>query len=141
MLGKLKKTTQYIKFDTPLYILPLNVAKHRKRKDKKRLIRDLGLNLGLNLGYKVLLKQKNMKGVIKFIGQVHFTYGFVVGLEMSGNGNGNMQLIRIKYNILVVNEMMDYLLELQKHIISTVVIRDGTYLMRQDLLRLTNDNL
>eukprot|EP01084_Bolivina_argentea_P013088 24506_1 len=95
MLGKLKKTTPYIKFETPLYILSLNVAEAKKLKDEKRLIRDLGLQLG----YKVLLKQKNMKATIKFIGQVHFTYGFVVGLEMSGNGNGKHggDMDKIKY--------------------------------------------
>merc|ERR1719362_737114 len=51
------------------------------------------------MGYKVELKQKNMKGTIKFIGSVHFTYGVVVGLEMTGNGNGNHQgdMDKIKY--------------------------------------------
>merc|ERR1712113_1044086 len=50
-------------------------------------------------GYLGELKQKNMRGTIKCIGSVHFTYGVVVGLEMSGNGNGNHQgdMDKIKY--------------------------------------------
>ena len=60
MLGKLKKNTPYTKFQSPLYILPLNVAEQKKAKDEKRLLRDMGLQPG----YKVMLKMKNMKGTI-----------------------------------------------------------------------------
>merc|ERR1712228_236610 len=95
MLGKLKKATLYTRFELPLYILELNVAQKKKQKDEKRMIRDMGLQLG----YKVQLKQQNMKGTIKFIGSVHFTYGVIVGLEMTGNGNGKHQgdIDKIKY--------------------------------------------
>merc|ERR1712130_75196 len=95
MLGKLKKTTNYTRFETPLYILPLNIAEKKKEKDGKRIIR----NMGLQIGYKVQLKQKNMKGVVKFIGEVHFTFGVIVGLEMDGNGKGKHSgdIDKIKY--------------------------------------------
>ena len=56
MIGKLKKTTHYTKFEIPLYILPLNVAELKKAKDEKYAIKEMGLQIG----YKIELKQKGI---------------------------------------------------------------------------------
>eukprot|EP01083_Nonionella_stella_P006455 18752_1 len=95
MMGKLKKNTNYTRFETPMYILPLNVAERKKVKDELRTL----LRMGLQTGYKVQLHRGNMKGTVKFIGPVHFTFGVVIGLELAGNGNGKHggDIDKIKY--------------------------------------------
>ena len=37
------------------------------------------------LGLKIELKQKQLKGIVKYIGEVHFTHGILIGIEIHGN--------------------------------------------------------
>ena len=82
--GRLKKVTDYRRFEVPLYAETLNVAERKKAKDEGQLIREWGLQIG----HKVLLKREGLKGTVRFIGCTHFTFGIVIGLEMAGNGHG-----------------------------------------------------
>ena len=70
MLGKLKNRTHYTKFETPLYILPLNVAEAKKCKDEKYMIKQMRIQMG----YKVELKQKGMLLLSILYDDIHKKY-------------------------------------------------------------------
>jgi len=70
--------------ELPFYRGKLTVAEMKRGQEEKKIIR----KMKLHVGDKVLVKPHDRKGVVKYIGQVHFVYGYVIGLELLENLHG-----------------------------------------------------
>jgi len=68
----------------PFYRGNLSVAEAKRGKEERKIIEQLKLHVG----DKILIRPLDRKGIIKYIGQVHFTYGYVIGLELLETAHG-----------------------------------------------------
>ena len=92
---KKKKYKHYTELDKPYYKGLISIAHIKKERDDIRQIQVLNLKIGC----KIELKEKSLRGIIKYIGAVHFTHGIVIGIEIAGNtpGKNSGHLDKIMY--------------------------------------------
>ena len=81
---KKKKKKRAGDMELPLYKEPLTLAERKRHKQEKALLK----RMELQIGDKVQLKRGDRKGIVKYIGQAHWVYGYVIGLELFDNSNG-----------------------------------------------------
>jgi len=71
------------------------VAEAKRAKEERKIIQQMKLHIGA----KILIRPLDRKGIIKYIGQAHFIYGYVIGLELLDNAHGKHtgELQDVKY--------------------------------------------
>lgn len=81
---QLKKVTRVERFESPLYPYEMTFAEKLRSKDEYLQL----MQWKLCIGCKVQLKQQQLQGIVKYVGDAHFIYGYVIGMEIIGNSGG-----------------------------------------------------